>query len=298
MQQMIAAINRNDTASLQKLLDEGADPNAKFDSGADFTYYGNLSILIWAAASLSAEGVEVLLKAGANPNFCSTGGSGSGRTALYEACNGSDEETAFKIVDLLLKAGANPDEVGNGDNLPLSAAARNGHDEICKRLIEAGAAFKTWPEKCGPPLVFAAGGGLMGATKPQKHDRVIQLLLDLGAPVDGENVGWTPLAQAAYIGNEYRVDLFLNRGADANRKDKYGRTPLIDAALYYQTGTHNEETEQLAFRMIKRLLQSGADPGVREMKGKTAADIVLEKIAPKGSKESIASYINNFRATS
>lgn len=298
-EEMFEAINKHDIKSLQKLLVQGADAGTKMDSTKDGFYYGNHSLLAVAATAQFVECVEALLKSGANANFCSSAGKGgSGRTALYDASNGSNEEEGLKIVDLLLKAGADPNEVGNDDNLPLGAAARCGHMRICQRLIEAGATYKTWPAKCASPLVAAAIGGRHGVTECQNHDEVIKLLLNLGTPVDATSEGSnTALAAAAYIGNEYRVNWFLKLGANPNYKNKYDRTPLINAALYYQTEASNAEKEQIALRIIKRLLEAGADPTLRDIKGRTASEIIASKIGPIIPNQAIINDMQNHTQT-
>lgn len=44
--------------------------------------------------------------------------------------------------------------------------------------------------------------------------------------------GWTPLQQAANVGNIQAVRLLLMAGADPNRPNKQGYTPLLNAAFY------------------------------------------------------------------
>jgi ankyrin repeat protein len=279
-EQMIAAINRHNIESLRKLLIEGADPNAVMD----FSHRGNISVLMCAAGVQFIEGVEALLGAGADPNIRAVAGpgAGGGGTALHNAISGSDnrpyddpkrstEEDRLKIVDLLLKAGADPNAVDQGDTLPLHSAARSGHIEICQRLIEAGATFKTWPSGCMPPLTGAVNFG--NAPEGQKQERVAELLLELGAPVDGESAsGVTALMAAAAAGSEQLVNLYLNHGANVNHHSKDGRTPLHCAAVFARDAA-TERQRKLALSIVKRLVDAGADPNVKNADGETACDV-------------------------
>ncbi len=298
VQQLIAAINRHNIESLRKLLTQGADPNAIIDSD----YIRNVSALMCAAGIQFTEGVETLLKAGADPNIRTVAGlgAGGGGTALHEAISGSDtrpgtdrkkstEEDRFRIVDLLLKAGADPNAVNQGDTLPLCDAATGGHYEIVQRLIEAGATFKIWPARCIPPLVAAAGVPAHGVEEGRKQERVAELLLDLGASVDGEIAdGITALMTAASRGSERLINLFLGYGANVNHRSLDGRTPLICAAGYAAWAAAQDEY-QLALRIVKRLLDVGADPTARNNQGESAYDIAARSRGPLA-----AEYLKKF----
>jgi ankyrin repeat protein len=268
-QQIYQAIRRRDVELLRKLLTEGADPKACVRDA----YHGNSPVLLHAASFQFLEGVKLLLDAGADPNALMSGGEGAmgGQTPLHHAIG----DEGFAIVDLLLKAGANPNAVDeNRHYTPLCTAASSGYFEIAQRLIEAGATFKTWPPGCDPPLVAACVGvPPHGVEEGRKQELIAKLLLDLGAPVDGETAnGLTALIGAAINASERLVNLLLEHGANVNHRSQNGRTPLICAAGYARWATA-EDKYQLAFRIVKRLLEAGADPKAQNEEGETAMDI-------------------------
>ena len=60
------------------------------------------------------------------------------------------------------------------------------------------------------------------------HVEIVQLLLSAGADKDkADNNGWTPLIWAAGGGHVEIVRLLLAAGADKDKADKDGWTPLI-----------------------------------------------------------------------
>lgn len=283
-QQMVASINKRDIHLLRELVAKATDPNMT----ENFSHSGNVTMLNYAAGCQFTEGVQLLLDAGADSNIPETaglGGDGVGGTALHSAIYGEDtrpgseikrstDEDRYQIVDLLLKAGADPNAVRNGTELPLTKSAGKGQLKISERLIEAGATFKTWPLGCSPPLLGpAAGASPFNPPEELKLERVAKLLLDLGAPVDGEGPqGSTALTVAAFGLSERLVNLLLEHRAAANHQDKCGRTPLIRVAEAIQRTTVLEK-HRFAVQLAKRLLQAGADPGIRNNKGETACDI-------------------------
>jgi len=60
------------------------------------------------------------------------------------------------------------------------------------------------------------------------------------------------------------AEVLLNHKANVNKQDKEGYTPLMRAAF----NSHDE--------IVKLLLAKGADPKLKEKKGKTALDLAEE----------------------
>jgi hypothetical protein len=130
---LVEAAWRGDATKVAKLAAEGADVNSVGKDGA--------TPLMWALNNKSFEGVEALLKAGANPNLYVP----EFKVAAINVIAGGDEP---KMLALLLKYGGNPNNPGNGDfkDRPLWLAAHQGRLDNVKMLLAAGAELNAHDE--------------------------------------------------------------------------------------------------------------------------------------------------------
>lgn len=171
------------TKCVAELLREGAKVSALTKDGQ--------SALYKAAGQGHDAAVDLLLQYGAQPDI---GLGKAGETVLYKACRLGHERT----VRLLLRRGANPDaendfrptDYGSKSELlmhflrptdpakneyglrPLYAAARLGHANIVRALLEYGADINARTET-GVPAVYIAA--------EMNHKEVVELLLSSGA---------------------------------------------------------------------------------------------------------------------
>ena len=86
----------------------------------------------------------------------------------------------------------------------------------------------------------------------------------------------TPLQEACYLENPYYVEKLLENGADPNYpKLKEGATNLLSLRLATGYSTVNINYTQNAVKVVKTLLEYGADPNVIAWRGRTCLiDIV------------------------
>ncbi|PTB81746.1 ankyrin, partial [Trichoderma longibrachiatum ATCC 18648] len=124
---------------------------------------------------------------------------------------------AERVESLPKEPDADLNAVNDGGNTPLSRAARNGHIEIVKMMLQDKDRIDS--EHYYHAFFAAAKGG---------HSDVLDLLLEtFGLDVNAKNRrGRTPLSWAAQSGRIEEVELLLEHGADANLKDSEGKTPL------------------------------------------------------------------------
>jgi ankyrin repeat protein len=99
---------------------------------------------------------------------------------------------------------------------PLIVAAKYGHVEMVRVLLEGGANVEGVNAYGATPLHHAAHNGQL---------EVCRLLLDWGAKVNTLNrFARTPLHHAAWRGHLPVVKLLVKEGADVRLKDKFGKT--------------------------------------------------------------------------
>ncbi|KAJ5368785.1 uncharacterized protein N7496_008545 [Penicillium cataractarum] len=195
--------------------------------------------------------VEDLLKAGAIVDAEDF----HGHTPLaFAAQNGH-----LAVVDILLRAGASIDYRSSSSMSPFGQAAENGHEKVARYLIESGAEINFENNQADRGLL------LMASTKG--HAAVVELLLDLGAPIDWIDhsiLDQTPLSVAAWEGHETVVNILLDKGAAVEARDSEGHTPLFQAA---KRGWES---------LIKLLINRGAAVNLQDNDGRPALSWAAE----------------------
>ena len=108
---------------------------AKNDPSLAMRRFGGGTLLHFAAGAGCLDVVTLLLRLGVDPNVM-----GRGRTPLYCVANECGSEPGPAIVHALLKAGADINACcGVTRTTALHAAARRGHLEIARALLDSGA---------------------------------------------------------------------------------------------------------------------------------------------------------------
>jgi len=162
---------------------------------------------------------------------------------------------------------------------PLRQAARLGHAEICKLLIDCNADKNDRGQQLGFPVLSDA----------LEHPAVVKVLLDAGAIADvrldprggmshfivGGN--GTLLHYAAGEGAVESVRLLLERNLSINAVADSGLTPLHVAAQCRDA------------EMVRFLLGRGADGGAKDKGGRTPLDLA-EHFGNKGAAEALRAW--------
>lgn len=199
--QLFSAVSERGAGRVAELVAAGADPDAWDEEG--------YTPLLHAAENGDAEVARALLDAGADASRYQEG---RGVTPLVVAL----ERRKLDVARLLIERGADAGApTSKGSPLRVALARHAPRDLIEQILAHGGLA---------DPLEIAGALCLAAAEGP---DDLLARLLDLGAPFETlAPQGLTPLMCAARWGTPERVRALLARGADAEVRDRNGRTAL------------------------------------------------------------------------
>lgn len=227
----------------RKILDAGADPNARFIAPPHGIHP------LYAAACIAGDlpTVDVLLAAGADVDLQI----GDGRTALMQAAENGNRQ----MIDRLLEAGADIDAVQAGSGLGAFAFALNHLQmDIAKYLLTRGAK-PDYGNIETLPLAVVEHGDLEFIKAIETH----------GGTIVPEYMKGRIAFVAARNPDGDVLDHVLAHGADVNHDNDFNYTPLLLAVL-------NDHVD-----LVKRFLARGDDPDVLDIDRETALSLAIEK---------------------
>ena len=240
-----------------------------------------------AARKKDAALAKILVEAGASVDAQNL----EGQTVLHLACMVGDEAT----VRVLFMARANPNIVDNHERAAIHLAAERGYSKIVEFLSDKFkasvyqrtrdgstlmhvAAINGHPETAmvlferGVPLLMPNKFGARGihTAAREGHSGVVTSLIKKGERVDARTGdGWTPLHIAVEWGKARVVETLLGHGADV----KLTGGSDAESALHIAARIEEAAGEQCT----KILLQSGADPNVPMVDGRTAVHVAASQ---------------------
>lgn len=255
---IVEAVKAGDLLAVKELLEKGASPDIKT------SYSGLTTPLLHVATHLGRKDIlETLIKAGARlterdamHRFASDLSNGKNQDCIdLIRHSGLKEERLIEYcakgsiqkVKQLVQAGADINREIRGET-GLLAAAKQGHDNIVKFLIQAGADPRLGLDKAQKTVLhyiahFCSADNL-------------QLVLDKGSlPLDQQDgLGKTPLHYAACSFEPDKVRILVHAGANVNIPDADDETPLYMACVARESPENAEI-----------LLNAGANPALKNI---------------------------------
>lgn len=231
---LLLAVKRGDAAGVRKLLEAGAGANTADARG--------VPAIAWAALVGDDETIKALLDAGAEVR--------------------NKDALGHQALSLYLTGG-----VGRDGQSRTDEAAVGRHEEVVRRLVEAGAGVNLRGSHRGAVLSSAIGlapypAGPEYTLFPYYLTVAsVRFLIAAGADVKAADLrGYTPLMAAAQKPSADLIKILLEAGARAsvNAKEGEGQTALMLAS------------ERANVEAIKTLLAAGAAVNAKDKLGRTA----------------------------
>ncbi len=250
---------------IELLIKHGADIRGKDNKGALPIHH--------AAGWGKGESIKIYLDMGIDINVRDS----EGRTPLHYAI----QEENNKSTLFLIEKGADMDaqdkygfltrwEESSGrkwdkenrqkhGDAPIFYAFECKNREMIRTLIERGAKPDITNHVGATPMTLAAAAG---------YKDILNLLINKRVKIDTENN--YPLHRAVNNGHTGSVEILLKNGADVNRKNENGQTPLHIITSCYGTAWINR------FDIIDILMKNGAEINKRDAKGNTPLYYAVE----------------------
>lgn len=227
--------------------------------GSEFLLFSLIVVLLLSTTNWSWGSVYQWIRNGELPPLKSSLSSNQvnrqlderGNTPLLIAARNGHPD----VVRWLLEQGADPNVRNENGLTPLSAAASTGAPEVAKLLLDVGVDPNEVVRSQNPYLEIAPP--LIQAVR-MNHPELVRLLLKSDAdPNIRDDEGRSPLLHAACKGNERLIHILIRQDASVNGRDNYGWTPLACAVQNGQPET------------ARRLLAAAANPDSRTNQGRT-----------------------------
>lgn len=179
-----------------------------------------------------------------------------GRTPLHWAAAAGNLE----LCEILVASGANINALTHFGRTALHLACLQHFpgNSVAKLLLDLKIELDTRDDDGMTALHLAV---------TQADEELANSIIQAGAQINVSNhQGQTPLHLAAMTSNEQLVDLLLKKGTSPNIQDRSGHTPLHSAVV----------TPVVNKRVIRRLIEFGADLSIRDKDGKIPGQLVTD----------------------
>jgi ankyrin repeat protein len=241
----IACANAN-PGMIRKLLAAGGDANTADPTGE--------TVLMIAARMGNVDGVKALVDAGAQVNAKDR----EAETALMVAVRANHAD----VVKLLIDRGAEVDAATRAGKAPARRPPNAGGGSHGAGIVRGG-----WPDR---GYQEAAPGGMTALLYAARDGRIeiVRMLLAAGADLKKDDVNKiSPFAMAITNNHAEVAQFLLERGADVNERDNWGRTPLWEAVemrnLETDRSGRNGVDRARVLGLIQAIVVHGADVNAR-----------------------------------
>ncbi|KAI1748582.1 ankyrin [Xylaria castorea] len=209
----------------------------------------------------------------------------------------------LEVLQSMLMSNPHVEQRDSMGATPIHLAATTRNKRVCALLLEKAADVNVEDQKKRSPLhrCQSSSGGVQGV-------EVAKLILD-GSPnlIDHiDYIGKTALCMACEQGNVNMAAFLLERGANPNRGNPGQFIPLVSAIDAVA------QSRRATIRLVKLLLEKGADARLRDGDGRTAFDaannaglaageikkLLNNKLWRRPSITSIASTVDTARTSS
>lgn len=302
---LVVAYDKNSLEIFTQLISGGAQVNELFDGqtmlhvtvtanklsfvnalvkgGADLNAKnreGRTPLMITAEKGFS-NGAKLLLGASADFNVKDN----AGETALFKAVK-INSDGSYAVADLILKAGAKADDAGGDGKPALLQAAEAGGYGFVSLLLKYGANPNTENQKKETVIYILSKTIMTGAKDKWKSDRAAKVIAEVVAKGGDANradkYGRTPLDLACRVKNTVIIEALLKNGALVDTQDANGNTPLKKVVMDY-TGDYkfSDKEKKAVLGVIDLLIKNGARIDVQDKFGRTPLTHIVKEANEK-----------------
>jgi ankyrin repeat protein len=174
------------------------------------------------------------------------------------------------------------DEEGN---TLLHGAAERNDSSLFEALLAKGFDINVPNSKGETPfLLLVKNSRFMDSQRSAERRELVQRLIDQGADIQVRDADGRGLLELAiFAQNALLIDLFMDLGLDLNARNRWGRTPFMEAVRWqaYEEQVSRGRSSQKSDpnpALLRRMIEKGADVQARDNLGESALSYL--KAAP------------------